>query len=107
MLRPTSPKKPTSHVLTHEEQRKLKKAQQAHQRAVEREKRTEAHLFMGNPSMSSNSPMQQSTRGEIQMNKPNPIIIDPTTPLIDDLCTQLEGLTLNEREEVINCLCVI
>ena len=56
--------------------------------------------------MSLNSLMSQSAMGEIQMNKPNPIIIDTTTPLIDDLCTQLESLMLNEREEVINHLCI-
>ena len=64
----------------------------------------EAHLYVGNPSMSSNSLMLQSAMGEIQMNKPNPIIVDTTMPSIDNLCTQLESLTLNEREEVINCL---
>ena len=106
MLQPTSPKKPTSHMPTCKEQKKLKKAQQMHRRAADREKGIEAHLFVGNPSMSSNSPTQQSTMGEIQINKPNPLIVDTTTPLIDDLCTQLDSLMLDEREEVINCLCI-
>ena len=66
----------------------------------------EAHLYVGNPSMSLNSPVQQNARGEIQMSKLNPIIIDKTMPLINDLCTQLESLMLDEREEKINCLCI-
>ena len=104
MLQPTIHKKPASHVPMHKEQRKLKKAWQVHWRATEEGKGTEAHLFMGNPHTSLNSPTLQSAMGEIQMNKPNPII-DTTTPSIDDLCTQMDSLTIKEREEVINCLC--
>ena len=103
-LWPTSPKKPMSHVPTHEEQKKLKKAWQGQQRAAERKRRMETHLYVGNPSRLLNSPMSQSAMGEIQMNKPNPTIIDTTTPLINNLCTQLVNLMLNEREEVINHL---
>ena len=105
-LQPTNPKKPTSYTPTHKEQKRLKKARQACQRAVEKEKGIEAHLFIGNPSMLLNTLVQQNARGEIQMNKPNPIITDTTTPSIDNLCTQLESLTLNEREDMINCLCI-
>ena len=40
------------------------------------------------------------------MNKLNPIVIDTTMPSIKDLYTQLKSLMLNEREEVINHLCI-
>ena len=103
-LRPTTPKKPTSRISICKEQKRLKKVRQGQQRAAERKRGLEAHLYGGNPSMSLNSPMSQKAMGEVQMNKPNPTIIDTTTPSIDDLCTQLESLMLNEREEVINCL---
>ena len=65
----------------------------------------EAPPYVGNPSMSLSSPMLQSAMGEVQMTRANPNTIETTTPSIDDLCTQLESLTLNEREEVINHLC--
>ena len=106
MLWPTTPKKPMSHKQFHKEQKKLKKAQQAHWRAAEKEEGIGAHLFIVNPSMSLNSPTQQNTTGGIQMNSPSPSIIDTTAPSINDFCTQLESLMLNEREEVINCLCI-
>ena len=104
MLQPTTPKKPTSHVQFCKEQKKLKKAQQAHWKAAEKEEGIGAHLFIGNPSMSLNSPTQQNATERGQMNSSSPSIIDTTMPLIDDLCTQLESLTLNEKEEVINHL---
>ena len=44
--------------------------------------------------------------GGTQMNSPSPSIKDTTMSSINDLCTQLESLMLNEREEVINHLCV-
>ena len=103
-LQPTSPKKPIGYAPMHIEQKKLKKAWQVQWRAAEREREVKAHPIMGNPSMSFNSLMQQSTTGEIQMNKPNSSIIDTAMPSIDDLCTQLESLMLDEREEVINHL---
>ena len=74
--------------------------------AAERKRGVEAHLYVGNPSTSINSPMLQSAMGEIQMNKLNPIIVDTTMPSFNDLCTQLESLTINKREEVINHLCI-
>ena len=80
------------------------KVQQVHQRAVERVKGMEAHLYVGNPSMSLNSLMQQSAMGEAQMNRTNPSTVETTTTSINDLCTQLESLMLNKREEVINRL---
>ena len=89
-LRPMTPKKPTSHVQSHKEQKKLKKAWQACQKAAKREKGMGAHLFTGTPSMSSNSPIQKSTMGEIQMDRPSFSITDNTTPSINDLCTQLK-----------------
>ena len=104
ILRPTTPKKLMSHMQSCKEQKKLKKAWQACQRVAEREERVEAHLLVRNPSMSLNSPTQPNAMGGIQKNHPSPSIVDTTMPSIDDLCTQLEGLTLNEREEVINCL---
>ena len=104
MLQPTGPKKPMGYAPMCEEQKKLKKVWQVQWRTAEREREVKAHQIVGNPSMSFNSPTQQSTTGEIQMNKPNSSIVDTTTPSIDDLCTQLESLTLDEREEVINCL---
>ena len=64
----------------------------------------EASLFIRNPSMSLNTPVQQSTTQETQTGSMNPSITDTTTPTINNLCTQLEGLTINEREEVINHL---
>ena len=105
-LQPTAPKKPTNHMQSCREQKRLKKVWQAQWRAAEREEGIEAHLFIGNPSMSLNSPTQQNTTGGIQINCPSPSIVDTTTPSINDLCTQLESLTINEREEVINCLCI-
>ena len=56
MLQPMTPKKPMSHMQSCEEQKKLKKAWQVCWRAAEREGEIEAHLFIGNPSMSLNSP---------------------------------------------------
>ena len=91
-------------MLSHKEQRKLKKAWQAHQKATEREEGIGTHLFIGNPSMSSPLPIQKSAMGEIQMDRPSSSITNTTTPSIDDLCTQLESLMLNEREKVINHL---
>ena len=61
---------------------------------------------MGAPSMSLNPLTQQNAMGVIQMDRPSSSIIDITTPSINDLCTQLESLMLNEREEVINHLCI-
>ena len=43
---------------------------------------------------------------ETQMGSMNPGTTDTTIPMIDDLCIQLEGLTINEQEEVIRCLCI-
>ena len=106
MLWPTSPKKPTSLVLTHKEQKRLKKVQQAQQRAVKREKGVEAYPYVWNPSMSLSSLTLQSAMGKAQTNRVNPNTIETTMPLINNLCTQLESLSLNEREEVINCLCI-
>ena len=65
---------------------------------------TEAPLFVGNPSMFSNTPVQQSAMQETQMGSMNPSTTDTNIPMINDLCTQLERLTINEQEEVINCL---
>ena len=50
--------------------------------------------------------MSQNATGGVQVSKPSPTIVDNTTPSIDDLCTQLENLMINEREEVINHLCI-
>ena len=38
------------------------------------------------------------------MDSPSTSTTDTTTPSIDDLCTQLESLMLDEQEEVINYL---
>ena len=40
------------------------------------------------------------------MNSLSPSILDTTVPSINDLCTQLESLMLDERDEVINHLCI-
>ena len=106
MLQPITPKKPTSHMQSCKEQKKLKKVWQGHQKATEREERIEAHLFVGNPSMSFNSPTQQNATRGTQMNSLSPSIVDITMPSINNLCTQLESLMLDEREEVINHLCI-
>ena len=63
-------------------------------------------LFIGNPSMSSIPPVWQSAMQKAQIESPSPNASDTIAPMIDDLCTQLESLTINEREEVINCLCI-
>ena len=105
MLWPTNPQKP-NHTCSQEEQKKQKKAQQAQWKAAEKERGTEAYLLMGDPSMSLNSPTQQKTIEGIQMDWLSSSITDSTMPSIDGLCTQLESLTLNEREEVINHLCI-
>ena len=104
MLWPTTPKKPTNHIQYHEKQKKLKKAWQAQWRVAEKEEGIGAHLFIGNPSMSLNSPTQQNATEREQMNSPSPSIVDTTAPSIDNLCTQIESLMLDEREKVINCL---
>ena len=103
MLWPTSPQKP-NHTHSQEEQKKQKKAQQAWWKAAEKERGTEVYLLMGTPSMSLNSPTQQKATEGIQMDRPSSSITNTTTPSTNDLCTQLESLMLNEREEVINCL---
>ena len=51
--------RPMNHVCSQEEQKKQKKAWQACWRAVEREEKVEAHLFIGNPSMSWGSTDEQ------------------------------------------------
>ena len=63
-------------------------------------------LYVGNPSMSLIAPMQWKAAGREQMHGTNPNVGEATTSSINDLCTQLEGLMLNEREEVINHLCI-
>ena len=103
-LWPATPKKPMNHMHSHKEQRKLKKVWQAHQKATERKEEMETQLFIGNPSMSFTSPPQQNAMGGMQTNSLSPSIVDNTMPSIDNLCTQLESLMLDEREEVINCL---
>ena len=102
-LWPTNPQKP-NHMCSQEEQKKQKKAWQAWQRAAEKEERAEVQLLIGNPSMSSPPPNQKNAMEGKQMDSPSPSIIDTAVPSIDDLCTQLENLTLNEQEEVINHL---
>ena len=104
MLWPAAPRKPTNHVHSCEEQWKVKKAWQAQRRATERERGIGAHLYVGGSSMSSISPTSQNAMQEIQTESLSPSITDTIMPTINDLCTQLEGLTLNEWEEVINCL---
>ena len=106
MLWPTSPKKPTNQVSTSKGQKKLKRVQQAQQRVLEREEGMEVPLYVGNPGMSLNALMQQKAVEKVQMHGMNPSTVEATMPSIYDLCTRLEGLTLNEREEVINCLCI-
>ena len=106
MLRPTSPKKPMNQVPMSKEQKRLKRAQQAQRKASEREERMEIPLHVGDPSTSLNAPMQQKAVERVQTHGTNPSTVEATMPSIDDLCTQLESLTLNEREEVINCLCI-
>ena len=76
--------------------RSQKKAQQAHQKAAEREEGMGAHLFIGNPSTSLVLPTQQNAAGERQMDSPSPSTTDTITPSIDNLCIQLKSLTLNE-----------
>ena len=56
--------------------------------------------------MSSVSPTQPNAMERMQMNSPSPNITDTAMPSIDDLYTQLESLTLDEQEEVINHLCI-
>ena len=100
MLWPTNHKKPTGDTPTSEEWKKTKKvwqAQAAQQRALEREEGMEVPLYERNPSMLLDAPVQWKAMERAQMHRTNPGVIEATT--IDDLCTQLEGLTLNEREE--------
>ena len=108
MLQPMTPRTAPSHEQSHREQKKFKKVRQAWQRATEREERMKAPLFIGGPSTSSIPPDLQPTMQEIQMENPcsSPNSPDTTEPTINDLCTQLESLTINEREEVINHLCI-
>ena len=94
-LQPMTPGKVTSPVHFREEQKRLKKIWQAHRRMAE------APLFTRHPSTFPTSSPQQVTMQEIQMGNINP---SATIPTIDDLCTQLEGLTINEQKEVIQCL---
>ena len=54
--------------------------------------------------MSLDAPVQQKAVERGQMHGTNPSMVETT--MIDNLCTQLEGLTLNEREDMINCLCI-
>ena len=107
-LQPTIPGKAPSHIQSGKEQKKFKKVWQAWQRAVEREGRMKAPRFIGDPSTSSIPPDLQPTMQEIQMENPSssPSSLDTIEPTINDLCTWLEGLMINEREEVINCLCI-
>ena len=91
-------------VHPHKEQKKLTKAWQACWKAAEREEGIETHLFAGNPSTSSVSPTQPNAMEGIQMNSLSPSVTDIALPSIDDLCTQLESLMLNEWEKVVNCL---
>ena len=101
-LWPTSPQKPNMcpHKKNKRNKRKCDKCNERQKRKKEEQKHMET------PSMSLNSPTQQEATERIQMNRPSPSITNTITPSIDDLCTQLESLMLNEREEVINCLCV-
>ena len=104
MLWPTSLKKPAEQVLRSKEQKRLKRAQQAQQRALEKEEEMEVPFYVGNPGTSLNAPMQLKATEGTQMYGMSPSTVETTMPLNNDLCTQLEGLTLNEREEVINHL---
>ena len=118
MLWPTNLKKPMSHEQTHKKQKRLKKAWQVHWKAAERKEEIGALLFIGNPGMSFSSLTEQNAVGGTQTNSPSTSMelmchpcsrapcpcVDTTAPSIDDLCTQLENLTINEREEVINHL---
>ena len=72
------------------------KVWQAHQRAAERKGGMGTHLFTGSPSMSLTPPTQQNTTGGIQMDSPSPSTTNAATSSINDLCTQLESLTLDE-----------
>ena len=89
---------------SHEEQKKLKKAWQAWQRAAKEEEGIGAHLFVGNPSMLLNSPAQQNAMERIQLNNLSPSDVDTTMPSINNLCTQLGSLILDKQEKVINHL---
>ena len=64
----------------------------------------EVPLHVGNPGMLPDAPIQQKAAERGQTHRMNPSTVEATMPSIDNLCTQLEGLTLNEREEVINHL---
>ena len=101
MLQPSSTQRSINHV---QDQRKQKKAWQAHQKAEERETGVEISLFIGKLSMSTNPSTQNNTAEEVQMDDLSTSLMDTTTPSIDYLCTQLESLMLDEWEEVINCL---
>ena len=105
-LQPIIPGKAPSHMQSCEEQKKLKRAWQAWQRAVEREERTKTLLFIEDPSTSLIPPGRQPATQEKQMESPSSGPKAPDTTTIDNLCTQLESLTINEREEVINHLCI-
>ena len=102
MLQPTSLEKPAGCTPTSEEQKKMKRVQQSQQRTLERKKGTEIPLYVRNPSMLLNAPVQQKAAERVQMHRTNPGAVETT--MIDNLCTQLEGLTLNEREDMINHL---
>ena len=106
MLRPTDPMKPTNPVSMHEGQKRLKWAWQAQWRALGKEERMEVSLYVGNPGTLLNAPMKQEAVEKVQMHGVSPSMVKDTSPLIDDLCTRLESLTLNEREGVINHLCI-
>ena len=105
MLQPATLQKPGNHMHSQDKQKKQKKVWQAWQRVAEREGNMEAHLLMGNPSMFAAPSTQKSTMGEVQTNSLSTSTINDTTPSINDLCKQLESLTLDKQEKVINCLC--
>ena len=93
-------------MCSQEEQKKQKKAQQVHQKAAERKEGIGAHLFIRSPSMSLVPQTQQNAMRERQTDSPSPSITDTIALSINDLCTQIENLTLDEQEEVINHLCI-
>ena len=75
MLRPTDPKKPTNPVSMCEGQKKLKQVWQAQWRALGKEEGMEVSLYVGNPGMSLNAPMQQEAVERVQMHGANPSMV--------------------------------